>query len=104
MKPVFGVVVQPGTTRDEKKTGWRIYSPHFKQKDCIGCLQCEQDCPEGAVYKIEKKKFQADMEACKGCGICAEMCPVDDIDMFLEEEEQTEKNGDHAPKKGGLGG
>jgi pyruvate ferredoxin oxidoreductase delta subunit len=86
MKPVYGVVVQPGTSREEKKTGWRIYRPRHKQKDCIGCRDCELMCPDGAVYRIDKKKFDADMDACKGCGICAEMCPVDDIDMVLESE------------------
>lgn len=86
MKKVFGVVVQPGTTRDQKKTGWRIYQPRFLQKECIGCQACWRCCPEGAVYRIDKKKYSSDMDACKGCGICAEMCPVDDIAMVLEEE------------------
>src|SRR5450756_2278499 len=76
MKNRFGVVVQPGTTRDQKKTGWRIYRPRFLQENCIGDRACELCCPDGAVYRIEKKKYDADMDACKGCGICAEMCPV----------------------------
>lgn len=90
MKDSFGVVVQPGTTRDQKKTGWRIYMPRFKQEDCIGCQACHQLCPEGAVYQIDKKEFDADLDACKGCGICAEMCPVDDIEMVLDREDEGE--------------
>jgi pyruvate ferredoxin oxidoreductase delta subunit len=86
MKPIYGVVVQPGTSRQEKKSGWRIYRPRHKQKECTGCRNCELMCPDGAVYRIDKKRFDADMDACKGCGICAEMCPVDDIDMVLEAE------------------
>ena len=86
MKPVYGVVVQPGTTREEKKSGWRVYRPRHRQEECIGCRECELLCPDGAIYRIDRKKFDADMDACKGCGICAEMCPVDDIDMVLETE------------------
>lgn len=92
MKPVYGVVVQPGTTREEKKGGWRIYRPRHKQKDCIGCRNCELMCPDGAVFRTDKKKFDADMDACKGCGICAEMCPVDDIDMVIEAEGDEQAN------------
>lgn len=84
MKPIFGVVVQPGTTTDQKKGGWRTYRPSFRQEDCIGCQTCRQSCPEGAVYMIEKKRFASDTDACKGCGICARMCPVQDVEMVLE--------------------
>ncbi len=86
MKQIFGVVVQPGTSREEKKTGWRVYKPKFKQEKCIGCRNCHLFCPDGAVYRIEKKKFDSDLDACKGCGICAEMCPVNDIEMVLERD------------------
>ena len=91
MKNRFGVVVQPGTTRDQKMTGWRVYRPRFLQENCIGDRSCELCCPDGAVYRIEKRKFDVDLDACKGCGICAEMCPVEDIVMELEEEPAEEK-------------
>lgn len=97
MKNSFGVVVQPGTSRDQKMTGWRIYRPRFLQKDCIGDRACELCCPDGAVYRIDKKKYDADMDACKGCGICAEMCPVADIVMELEET--SEEVGRHASEE-----
>jgi len=88
MKNRFGVVVQPGTTRDQKMSGWRIYRPRFLQENCIGDRACELCCPDGAVYRIEKRKYDVDLDACKGCGICAEMCPVEDIVMEVEEEER----------------
>ena len=40
-------------------------------------------CPDGVIFG-EDKKYRADMDFCKGCGICAEECPVDDIEMVLE--------------------
>jgi pyruvate ferredoxin oxidoreductase delta subunit len=91
MKCKFGVVVQPGTTRDQKMSGWRVYRPRFLQENCIGDRACELCCPDGAVYRIEKRKYDVDLDACKGCGICAEMCPVEDIVMELEETPAEEK-------------
>jgi pyruvate ferredoxin oxidoreductase delta subunit len=98
VKSRFGVVVQPGTTRDQKKTGWRIYRPRFLQENCIGDRACEICCPDGAVYRIDKRKYDVDLDACKGCGICAEMCPVADIVMEHEEEPEHEV-GRHASEE-----
>lgn len=38
------------------------------------------------------------MDACKGCGICAEMCPVEDIVMELEGEPEKSV-GRHASEE-----
>ena len=107
MKPRFGVVVQPGTTRDQKMSGWRVYRPHFKQEKCIGDRSCELCCPDGAVFSEGKRKFQVDLDACKGCGVCAEMCPLDDIVMVLDETplDEVEKGqaADAARKGQGVG-
>lgn len=89
MKNRFGVVVQPGTTRDQKMSGWRVFRPRFLQTNCIGDRSCELCCPDGAVYRIDKRKFDVDLDACKGCGICAEMCPVNDIVMEVEEQPEA---------------
>ena len=40
MKSKFGVVVQPGTTRQEKMSGWRVYRPRFLHENCIGDRAC----------------------------------------------------------------
>ena len=76
---------RPGTSLENKTKAWRGQHPVYKQVDCIGCQRCFLGCPEGTVYQIEKKKFDVNLDYCKGCGICAHECPVDDIDMVLEE-------------------
>jgi pyruvate ferredoxin oxidoreductase delta subunit len=42
-------------------------------------------CPDGAIHwKPEKADIEHDYNYCKGCGICANECPVKAIEMKLE--------------------
>jgi pyruvate ferredoxin oxidoreductase delta subunit len=41
-------------------------------------------CPDTCIL-VENKKYYADYEYCKGCGICARECPADAIQMVAEE-------------------
>ena len=83
----IGCVAPPGGSVVNKTGAWRSMRPVFKQEDCIGCRACELVCPEGCVFGNPKeKKFTFDPDYCKGCGMCASECPVDDIDMVREEK------------------
>jgi len=83
----IGCVAPPGGSVVNKTGAWRTMIPVFKQEDCIGCRACELVCPEGCVFGNPKeKKFTSDPDYCKGCGMCATECPVDDIDMVREEK------------------
>lgn len=86
MKIVQGGILQPGTSIGNLTGRWRNYRPVFLQKTCIDCRMCVTVCPEGCVYREGEKKFSFDPNYCKGCGLCAEECPVDDIEMLLEEK------------------
>jgi len=77
-------VVKPGTSRNTKTGSWRVQRPVFLHQECIGCRQCEYICPEGCVFG-EGKHFEADLDYCKGCGLCAAVCPKQDIVMKPEE-------------------
>jgi len=69
----------------ENKTGsWKVFQPKYDKEKCTMCLICWWACPEGCVYRT-KDKMQFDMSYCKGCGICANECPVEAIAMVRGE-------------------
>ena len=83
----IGCVALPGGSVTNKTGAWRSMRPVFKHENCIGCRACELVCPEGCVFGDPKEKhFDFDPDYCKGCGVCATECPVDDIDMVREEK------------------
>ncbi|HHV30143.1 MAG TPA: 4Fe-4S binding protein, partial [Clostridium sp.] len=43
-------------------------------------------CPEGVIYKKDKL-VDIDYAFCKGCGICARVCPKKAIKMIREGED-----------------
>ena len=81
--PIAGVSWIPST---EYTTGdWRTYQPVLDTEKCIKCLMCFIFCPDEAIEwnsKTEEVKFNYDF--CKGCGICANECPTNAIEMVLE--------------------
>jgi len=51
-------------------------------------------CPDSSIVVEDGKMIDIDLVHCKGCGICAEVCPpkVKCIDM-IEEAEAVELEG-----------
>ncbi len=82
--PIGGVV--PGGARPElNKTGsWRSLRPIWNEGKCIQCLQCWLHCPDDSIEVKDEEVTGMDYVHCKGCGVCAEICPVDAIDMVPE--------------------
>ncbi|HHT9120227.1 MAG TPA: 4Fe-4S dicluster-binding protein [Candidatus Hypogeohydataceae bacterium YC41] len=86
MKVILGGLAQPATSLANNTGTWRNFRPVYLQKACIDCKMCTIVCPEGCVYRVSEKKFTFNANYCKGCGMCAEECPVDDIEMIMEEK------------------
>ena len=89
---MFGpLTVRPAKSKGDKTGAWRIQlRPKYLQKDCIYCKLCLQICPEGCIQGNAKNALMPDYTYCKGCGLCAVICPKKDIEM-IEESSVTEK-------------
>jgi len=43
--------------------------------ECIACGACANECAEDAIYE-KNGVFVIDSSLCRGCGTCADVCPV----------------------------
>jgi pyruvate ferredoxin oxidoreductase delta subunit len=83
-----GIIPQPGNAVEYHTGGWRSVRPVRRDDDCINCLQCWIYCPDDAIPCKDQtiKGLPYDLDHCKGCGVCADICPVKCIDMKPETE------------------
>ena len=68
----------------EKNAGWRSVCPVINLAKCTGCYRCYLLCPDGVIFKKDKK-VAIDFDFCKGCGVCSFECPVKAISMVKED-------------------
>ena len=55
---------------------WRSMRPLRDLEQCTQCLICWIMCPDSAIRIEDGQVAGFDYDHCKGCGICAEQCPV----------------------------
>jgi 2-oxoacid:acceptor oxidoreductase delta subunit (pyruvate/2-ketoisovalerate family) len=79
------------TTFDEVTGGLDESTARYEARRCMSCGNCfECDncygvCPDNAVVKLGPgRRYEIDLDYCKGCGICAAECPCGAIDMVPE--------------------
>jgi len=83
--PIGGIISEPKTSLYNKTGNWRALRPILHKEKCIRCLLCWAHCPEPAVTREDDDYASIDYDYCKGCGICANVCPVHAIEMVMEE-------------------
>jgi len=85
MKIMVGAVVQGKSSLAYKTGNWRDQKPVLDIDRCKTCGQCEEVCPDNAVHVIDEV-YAIDYDFCKGCGLCAYECPAQAIEMVKEEK------------------
>ena len=104
-------VIYAGSARGLKTGDWRSSRPVWQYvgeaTGCIQCGVCTIYCPEGCIdiRRLSETSYDlkelgrrpasllvasslvpdADLDYCKGCGICVRECPTHCIDMAPEE-------------------
>jgi len=78
------VLVEPGTSLRYHTGDWRSKRPVWDDSKCIKCGVCYIFCPDMAVARRADGFFEADLDYCKGCGICARECWTNCITMVDE--------------------
>ncbi len=70
---------------------WRIEKPVFNKDFCIDCQFCWIFCPDISIISRDKKMIGIDMDHCKGCGICVEVCPTNPKSLLMFPEQADEE-------------
>jgi pyruvate ferredoxin oxidoreductase delta subunit len=78
-------IVVPGSARQNRTGDWRSARPIWNHPACIKCGMCVVFCPEGCIGWNREGYPEADLEYCKGCGICPKECWTSCIRMVEEE-------------------
>lgn len=93
--PIGGVVLEAGNSFDYETGGWRSRRPILNRGKCNNCMICWVSCPDGTclVRALEGGGCEMtgfDLKHCKGCGVCAEVCPREAITMVDESKAREE--------------
>ena len=84
----IGSIITDAGNASFRRTGdWRTEKPVLDKERCVRCALCWIDCPDAAIKPGDDGYYEADLYYCKGCGICARICPVGAI-VMVEEGEQ----------------
>lgn len=68
-----------------KKFTTRTMRPVIDFETCVKCTLCWIQCPDSCFDVMPDGTYDANMEACCGCGVCEAVCPVADCITMVNE-------------------
>ena len=76
---------QPERNPTFKKFTTRTMRPVVNFDTCIKCTLCWLQCPDSCFDVMPDGMYDANMEACCGCGVCEAVCPVSNCVTMVNE-------------------
>ena len=76
---------QPERNPTFKKYTTRTMRPVVDFSTCIKCTLCWLQCPDSCFDVTPESLYDANMEACCGCGVCEAVCPVEKCVTMVNE-------------------
>jgi pyruvate ferredoxin oxidoreductase delta subunit len=78
---------QPERNPTFKKFSTRTMRPVVNFDTCIKCTLCWLQCPDSCFDITPEGLYDANMQACCGCGVCEAVCPVEKCVTMVNEAE-----------------
>jgi len=70
-----------------KKYTTRTMRPVVDFDTCVKCTLCWLQCPDSCFDVTPDSLYDANMQACCGCGVCEAVCPVENCVTMVNETE-----------------
>lgn len=70
-----------------KKYSTRTQRPVVNFSTCTKCTLCWLNCPDASFDVTPDATYDANLEACCGCGVCEAVCPVPDCITMINESQ-----------------
>jgi len=83
---------RPGRNAVFKKWATRTMRPVVDFDKCIKCTLCWLQCPDTVFDVTPEGLYDADLEACCGCGVCEAVCPVTACVTMVNESQFTDNS------------
>lgn len=71
---------------------WRTDKPIYNTEHCVHCYQCWVYCPDSSILVRTEKMSGIDYEHCKGCGVCANVCPTNPKSLIMFQDQIDEED------------
>lgn len=84
--PLGGILTNVGNSTQYATGSWRTQRPIHNAEACTHCMLCWINCPDAAIIVKDAKVVGIDEAHCKGCGICAEVCPTKPVRAMTMEQ------------------